>query len=186
MNPLRHRLEETPMGTVLLLGTDTALTGVFLDGHKARETLELDGPGGGPVLERAAAQLAAYFAGELRAFTLPLAPHGTPFQQAVWNAMGGIPFGRTMSYGELARGAGRPAAARAVGGACRRNPIPIVIPCHRVVGSDGRLTGFGGGLPRKAFLLEHEARVAWGGGPTPAMAGAPASEDPPGAAPPRP
>ena len=102
-------------------------------------------------------QLDAYFAGRLRRFELPLAPEGTPFQREVWSALTTIPYGETVSYGELARRVGRPAASRAVGAANGRNPIPIIIPCHRVIGADGTLTGFGGGLPIKRRLLQLEA-----------------------------
>jgi methylated-DNA-[protein]-cysteine S-methyltransferase len=104
-------------------------------------------------------QLKAYFAGTLRQFDLPLAPAGTPFQQTVWQALREIPYGETVSYGQLARGIGRPAAVRAVGAANGRNPLAIVVPCHRVIGSDGRLVGYGGGLPAKSMLLELERRV---------------------------
>lgn len=103
-------------------------------------------------------QLEAYFAGELQCFDLALALVGTPFQREVWSTLRSIPYGETVSYGELARQVGRPKAYRAVGAANGRNPIPIVIPCHRVIGSDGSLTGFGGGLAIKRRLLELEAR----------------------------
>lgn len=102
------------------------------------------------------AQLQAYFAGELTAFDLPLSPQGTPFQLRVWQALRDIAYGQTESYGELARRIGDANATRAVGAANGRNPLPIVIPCHRVIGSDGSLTGFGGGIERKRFLLELE------------------------------
>ena len=102
-------------------------------------------------------QLDAYFAGRLRRFELPLAPDGTPFQRQVWSALTTIPYGETLSYGELARRVGRPNACRAVGAANGRNPIPIIIPCHRVIGADSSLTGFGGGLPIKRRLLQLEA-----------------------------
>jgi methylated-DNA-[protein]-cysteine S-methyltransferase len=101
-------------------------------------------------------QLLAYFAGERKAFDLPLAPAGTPFQLKVWNTLARIPFGATWSYLELAARIDAPKAVRAVGAANGRNPLPIVLPCHRVIGADGSLTGFGGGLPLKQFLLEHE------------------------------
>lgn len=101
-------------------------------------------------------QLLGYFAGARTEFDLPLAPLGTPFQLKVWNALAGIPFARTRSYGDIARQIGEPNAVRAVGAANGRNPLPIVLPCHRVIGSDGSLTGFGGGLSVKQFLLEHE------------------------------
>jgi len=103
-------------------------------------------------------QLHAYFAGELKAFDLPLAPQGTPFQLAVWKRLCEIPYGETISYGELARRIGNPNASRAVGLANGSNPIPIVIPCHRAIGSNGKLTGYGGGLPIKEKLLGLERR----------------------------
>jgi methylated-DNA-[protein]-cysteine S-methyltransferase len=102
-------------------------------------------------------QLGAYFAGELEDFELELAPSGTPFQLDVWQALRTIPYGTTASYGEIARAVGQPGAARAVGGANNRNPIAIVVPCHRVIGASGSLTGYGGGLDRKRLLLELEA-----------------------------
>ena len=107
-------------------------------------------------LRQPARELEAYFAGELRQFSLALAPVGTPFQLYVWNALGAIPYGETTSYGEVARRIGRPKAVRAVGAANGSNPLPIVLPCHRVVGSNGSLTGYGGGLPIKQALLALE------------------------------
>lgn len=109
-----------------------------------------------PILRRAAAQLAEYFAGTRTRFDLPLAPVGTEFQRRVWVATSAIKFGETATYGEIARKIGAPNAARAVGGALNRNPICIVVPCHRVVGSSGKLTGYDGGVDRKAFLLNLE------------------------------
>jgi methylated-DNA-[protein]-cysteine S-methyltransferase len=108
-----------------------------------------------PVLE-AVRQLLEYFDGNRRDFDLPLSPEGTEFQRAVWKRLQGIPYGHTISYGELARRSGNPKASRAVGAANRANPIPIVIPCHRVIGANGKLTGFGGGLPVKEALLRLE------------------------------
>jgi len=105
-------------------------------------------------------QLDAYFAGELQHFDLPLAPQGTEFQLAVWQALQTIPFGKTISYGELAKSINKPTASRAVGAANGANPLPIIIPCHRVIGADGSLTGFGGGLDRKYWLLRHENALA--------------------------
>ncbi len=110
-----------------------------------------------PVLERTAAQLDEYFSGRRYAFDIPLAPRGTGFQTLVWRALIAIPYGETRSYGELARAIGRPAASRAVGAANGRNPIAIIVPCHRVIGSNGDLTGYAGGLPIKRWLLAHEA-----------------------------
>lgn len=116
------------------------------------------------VLAETAAQLAAYFSGRLRRFDLPLAPAGTPFQRDVWRALQDIEYGETWSYTDLARRIGRPAAVRAVGAANGQNPIPIVIPCHRVIGSNGKLVGFGGGLEMKRTLLalEQGGRLDWG------------------------
>jgi methylated-DNA-[protein]-cysteine S-methyltransferase len=114
------------------------------------------------VLRSARTQVEAYFAGELRTFELPLRADGTPFQQAVWAALALIPFGTTTSYGAIAATVGAPGSARAVGAANGRNPIAIVVPCHRVIGANGRLVGYGGGLDRKTWLLGHEARVTAG------------------------
>lgn len=112
------------------------------------------------VLDQAARELGEYFAGRRRDFTVPLDPDGTAFQQAVWTALAAIPYAVTWSYGQLAATIGRPSASRAVGAANGRNPLPIIVPCHRVIGQDGSATGYGGGLPTKRWLLEHEARVA--------------------------
>ena len=113
-----------------------------------------------PVLWDAAEQLASYFAGELREFTLPLRPSGTPFELTVWDGLCRIAYGETTSYGELAGRVGRPGAARAVGRANGRNPLPIVVPCHRVIGADGTLTGYAGGLSVKRALLDLESGAA--------------------------
>jgi methylated-DNA-[protein]-cysteine S-methyltransferase len=114
-----------------------------------------------PLTREAARQLKAYFAGTLWRFDLPLSPAGTPFQLRVWNELVGIPYGETCSYGQLADRIGSPTAVRAVGAANGANPIAIVVPCHRVIGSNGKLTGYGGGLPLKQVLLELEAKYAW-------------------------
>ena len=107
------------------------------------------------------AELRAYFAGELTDFTVPVAvPRGSDFERAVWREMTRIPYGGTKTYGDVAKAVGDPGAARAVGVACNRNPIPVIVPCHRIVGAGGKLVGFGGGLPRKVTLLELEAAVA--------------------------
>lgn len=118
---------------------------------------------------RAVAELRAYFAGELTEFTVPVViRRGSEFERAVWRQMTRIPYGETLTYGEVARAVGDPGAARAVGVACNRNPIPVIVPCHRIVGAGGKLVGFGGGLARKVTLLELEAGVAlrraWSGG----------------------
>lgn len=113
-------------------------------------------------LHVAVAELDAYFAGELTDFTVPLSVrHGSEFERAVWREMSKIPYGEMRTYGEIAAVLGDPGSARAVGAACNRNPIPVIVPCHRIVGAGGKLVGFGGGLPRKRHLLELEARVAF-------------------------
>jgi methylated-DNA-[protein]-cysteine S-methyltransferase len=112
-----------------------------------------------PVLEATASQLAEYFAGDRRDFDLPLAPAGTPFQKSVWRALQAIPFGELCSYRDIAEHIGKPSAVRAVGAANGRNPLPIVVPCHRVIGSDGSLTGFAGGLDTKRALLALEGSL---------------------------
>jgi methylated-DNA-[protein]-cysteine S-methyltransferase len=145
---------ETPIGTLGLVGSDDGLRAVYFDG--ARVSPE----GSSPVLDEAARQLQAYFAGELIDFELPLDLRGTDFQRGCWSALASIPYGQTVSYGEQARRLGLgPAAARAVGAANGQNPLPIVLPCHRVIGADGSLTGFGGGLDTKRFLLELEGAL---------------------------
>jgi methylated-DNA-[protein]-cysteine S-methyltransferase len=117
-------------------------------------------PGGDPVLDEALSQLRSYFAGELTDFDLPLSvTDGSPFERAVWRAIAAIPYAQMRTYGEIAADVGAPDGARAVGVACNRNPLPLVVPCHRVVGAGGKLVGFGGGLPRKRFLLALEAKV---------------------------
>ena len=151
-------------GTGILVGIHFARRGV----EAAVESLEAQGlsPDAEPIppvacerLEEVRRQLVEYFAGQRRVFDLPLAAAGTPFQQAVWRQLQEIPFGEVRSYGEIARAIGQPAASRAVGAANGANPIPVVIPCHRVIGADGSLTGFGGGLDWKVGLLELEG--AW-------------------------
>jgi methylated-DNA-[protein]-cysteine S-methyltransferase len=145
---------ETPIGPLGLVASDTALQGVLFDGRRVRPE------GSSPVLAEAARQLDAYFRGELVAFDLALELNGSEFQRSCWLALASIPYGQTVSYGEQARrlGLGND-AARAVGAANGQNPLPIVLPCHRVIGADGSLTGFGGGLDVKRFLLEHEGAL---------------------------
>jgi methylated-DNA-[protein]-cysteine S-methyltransferase len=146
----------SPVGPLALVASPLGLSAIRWDGE-VPAGVALDG--GAAVLAEAASQLAEYFGGTRRVFDLPLDLVGTPFQREAWRALRDVPFGETLSYGEQARRLGRPAAARAVGAANGRNPLPIVLPCHRLVGSDGSLTGFGGGLWRKRALLEHEASV---------------------------
>lgn len=152
----------SPIGPLLLCGTGTAITAIFMATRKHPEGVPADTrPDDGPFRE-AHRQLDAYFGGELREFTLELAPEGSLFRQKVWRALREIPYGTTESYGALALRIGLPQAARAVGLANGRNPISIVIPCHRVIGKTGALVGYGGGLERKQWLLAHEQRHAVG------------------------
>lgn len=152
----RFRLElHSPVGRLVLLAEAEALTAISFQARPARAA---EAPGH-PLLQRAAAQLEEYFAGKRQEFDLPLAPAGTPFQRAVWKELGTIGFGATCSYAELARSLGKPSASRAVGAANGQNPLAIVVPCHRVVGADGSLTGYAGGLPAKRWLLDHEREV---------------------------
>jgi methylated-DNA-[protein]-cysteine S-methyltransferase len=144
----------SPLGLLRLYAQDDELAAIALPDRPAPDAR----PGSGGVLALAARQLAEYFAGERRTFDVPLSPHGTAFQQRVWRALLAIPYGQTRSYGELARAIGRPAAARAVGAANGRNPIAIVVPCHRVIGASGALVGYGGGMAAKRYLLDHEQR----------------------------
>jgi methylated-DNA-[protein]-cysteine S-methyltransferase len=148
----------SPVGPLRLTGDGAALTGVYLSPHRyGPAEFPEAARGTDPVLGEAAHQLEAYFAGSLTEFDLPLAPAGTPFQQRVWAALREIPFGTTVSYLELARRVAGDRAVRAVGGANGRNPVSIIIPCHRVIGANGSLVGYGGGLERKRWLLRHEA-----------------------------
>ena len=146
----------SPLGELLLTCDGTALTGINMQAQKYGPERASDWKRDDAVLEHAREQLRAYFEGKLRDFTLPLAAEGTPFQQRVWRALCDIPFGETISYGELARRVGKPNASRAVGLANGHNPISIVVPCHRVIGTNGALTGYGGGIERKRWLLAHE------------------------------
>jgi methylated-DNA-[protein]-cysteine S-methyltransferase len=146
----------SPIGELTLSGDGRALTGVYMELHKRRPPLPVGAVRDDSALAAARAQLEEYFEGERVEFDLPLEAGGTPFQRDVWAALREIPYGETISYGELARRIGRPDASRAVGLANGRNPISIVVPCHRVIGASGTLTGYGGGLDRKRFLLEHE------------------------------
>jgi len=145
---------DSPVGDLLLTSDGIALTGLYLnDATPPAGAVEDAGP-----FAAVLAELAAYFAGGLTAFTVPVAPRGTPFQVRVWSALVGIPHGTTISYGEQARRLGVPNASRAVGAANGRNPVSIVVPCHRVIGGNGALTGYGGGLARKKWLLDFEAQ----------------------------
>jgi methylated-DNA-[protein]-cysteine S-methyltransferase len=157
-----HVIVDSPIGPLTLVAESGQITGLYMDAQNHRPGDETFGFPGDPQAEpfaSAAEQLTAYFAGELTSFDLPLAPAGTPFQRRVWAALQTIPFGQTRSYGDLARQIGSESASRAVGLANGKNPIALVIPCHRVIGADGSLTGYGGGLDRKQFLLDLEAKA---------------------------
>jgi methylated-DNA-[protein]-cysteine S-methyltransferase len=146
---------DTPVGPITVVVSDGAVTNLHLDEVVPEREWREDRA----ATREAAAQLRAYFAGDLQSFDLPLRAEGTDFQQAVWSALRQIPYGEVATYGDIARRVGRPTASRAVGAANGRNPIAIVIPCHRVIGSDGTLTGYGGGMWRKRWLLSHEGRA---------------------------
>ncbi|MDX1932145.1 MAG: methylated-DNA--[protein]-cysteine S-methyltransferase [Capsulimonadales bacterium] len=150
---------ESPIGRLLLTADEEALTGLYMNDsatalRTAPDAVERDDH---PILAEARRQIAEYFTGSRRTFDLPLRTEGTPFQRRVWEELKAIPYGETISYGELARRIGDPNASRAVGMANGRNPISIIVPCHRVIGANQRLTGYGGGLERKATLLTLES-----------------------------
>jgi methylated-DNA-[protein]-cysteine S-methyltransferase len=152
---------ETPFGPMLLAGSETELHHLFLPNAVAGASTSLDEaqegrPGAVAEAER---QLEEYFAGKRLSFDLALAPQGTDFQRRVWFLLAEIPYGSTATYGDIAARAGRPKACRAVGATNGRNPLPLVLPCHRVIGSNGKLVGYGGGIRLKQALLEHERAV---------------------------
>jgi methylated-DNA-[protein]-cysteine S-methyltransferase len=168
----KNRIEETmnqetlyyttlcsPIGELLLVSDGEALVGLYLEGDCRRPEPSALWRRDDDVVHAASDQLAAYFASELTTFALRLAPRGTAFQLRVWELLRRIPFGTTVSYGKLARRLGQPGASRAVGAANACNPISIIVPCHRVIGSDGALTGYAAGIERKKWLLDHEAQV---------------------------
>lgn len=153
--PLAYAVLETPIGPLTVAGREGALVRIDFP-IRPPDPQALGWRPAPAELAEPLRQLAAYFAGDLQDFDLTLQPQGTPFQLAVWCALQAIPFGEAVSYADIAARIGKPAAVRAVGAANGRNPIPIVVPCHRVIGKDGSLTGFGGGLPAKQWLLAHE------------------------------
>lgn len=154
----RYAVVASPIGDLLVWGDGESVSGLsFADSRKAA-AVEPGWTRDDLAFPDARSQLEAYFAGDLVNFELDLQPGGTPFQRRVWTALRGIPYGSTTTYGRLASELGEPRGPRAVGLANGRNPIAIIIPCHRVIGADGSLTGYGGGLDRKRWLLEHERR----------------------------
>lgn len=149
---------ETPVGAMLVAGDAEWLHFVGLPGSFDEGAMERDRKGTPDAVDEAMRQISAYFERRLREFTLPLQPSGTDFQRRVWFALADIEYGTTESYGQLATRVGNPKACRAVGLANGRNPIPLILPCHRVIGSNGSLTGYGGGLDLKKWLLDHETK----------------------------
>ena len=147
---MKHRTMDSPIGRLMLSAKDGQLCGVRLAQEYAEES--------DCVLIQAQRQLEQYFAGERRTFSLPICMEGSAFERDVWQRLLEIPFGEISSYGQLAAALGKPKASRAVGGACSRNPLLIIVPCHRVIAGTGRLTGFAAGLAAKRMLLEHEGR----------------------------
>ena len=160
MDAMYYDYFDAPIGRLMLAMDGQGLRHIDFESGRYPTAIGADWEPGRGALHEARGQLAAYFAGRLTRFDLPLAPQGTPFQQQVWLELLRIPFGATTSYGEIARSLGDASASRAVGAANGRNPLPIVVPCHRVIGANGSLIGFGGGLPVKRFLLDHEQRYS--------------------------
>src|SRR5437763_1287285 len=158
----RHRVITSPLGELTLVAEAQALVGVYFAAHRRRPGPAALGPRDDGILIAAATQLGEYFAGTRTRFDLDVRLDGSPFDLAVWGLLTQIPAGETRSYGRLARRLGDPALAQEVGAANARNPLCIVVPCHRVVGSDGRLVGYAGGLRRKRALLDHERRMVGG------------------------
>ena len=152
---MRTLAHPSPVGPLILTSHQSALVGCAFSERASRDAVlrEEAATTADSVLDLACEELDRFFAGELREFSVPVSPPGTEFQRSVWRALQQIPYGTTRSYGQIARSIGRPAAVRAVGAANGQNPICIIVPCHRVIGADGSLTGFGGGLERKSFLL---------------------------------
>ena len=158
---IHYQFIDSPVDPLLLAADQNGLK--LIEFHTPRHPMSRLADwseGDNPVLQATRVQLEEYFSGSRKRFDLPLAPQGTLFQTEVWHTLATIPYGETISYAQLARRIGKPTAMRAVGAANGRNPLPIVLPCHRVIGADGSLTGFGGGLPTKQFLLELEGALA--------------------------
>jgi methylated-DNA-[protein]-cysteine S-methyltransferase len=153
----QHTVIDSPYGPLTLVADDGVLCGLYMTEQRHRPPEESFGPRDDTLFGDTEEQLEAYFAGELKEFTVPLRLHGTPFQRTVWSELRKIPYGETRTYGELAEALGNPTASRAVGLANGKNPVGIIVPCHRVVGANGSLTGYGGGLDRKQRLLDFES-----------------------------
>ena len=162
MNQRAHTTIDSPVGPLTLVARDGVLCGLYMVEQRHRPGDEAFGRPDATVFAEATEQVQEYFAGRRTGFDVPMAFIGTEFQQRVWRALRHIPYGQTRSYGQIAEKIGSPAASRAVGAANGRNPISVIIPCHRVVGSTGHLTGYGGGLERKQLLLDFERNVVSG------------------------
>lgn len=158
-----HTTIDSPIGPLTLVRGDWGITGVFMPGHRPAPDEAAFGTRDDTAFADAVQQFGEYWVGERTAFDLPLDPAGSPFQQRVWQVLRTIPYGETRTYGWIAASLGQPTAVRAVGLANSRNPISIVVPCHRVVGSTGKLIGYAGGVERKRFLLDHERGAGLGG-----------------------
>ncbi|MEV0258156.1 methylated-DNA--[protein]-cysteine S-methyltransferase [Streptomyces sp. NPDC050732] len=156
----QHTLVDSPYGPLTLVATGGVLSGLYMTEQRHRPPEETFGDRDPAPFGAVISQLEAYFAGELTEFDVPLRLDGTPFQRTVWRALQQIPYGETRTYGELAEALGRPNASRAVGLANGKNPIGVIVPCHRVIGANGSLTGYGGGLDRKQRLLAFEGGSA--------------------------
>lgn len=154
-----HTVVDSPVGSLTLVAVDGVLAGLYMDLQRHRPVDEAFGAPDPTPFTEVISQLKEYFAGQRTDFDVPVTLAGTPFQRTVWAALREIPYGETRSYGQLAQRIGRPGAARAIGLANGRNPIGIIVPCHRVVGANGSLTGYGGGLERKQYLLDFERGV---------------------------
>lgn len=157
MTDTRHTIVDTPVGSVTIVGGAAGIQGLYYAGHRPAPDETRFGDRDDAALAPAAQQLRDYFAGDRTTFDLPLDPVGTPFQLRVWEALRDIPYGETRTYGWIAAAIGQPTAVRAVGLANSRNPISIIVPCHRVVGASGALTGYAGGVACKRTLLDHES-----------------------------
>ncbi|MGW3054756.1 methylated-DNA--[protein]-cysteine S-methyltransferase [Streptomyces goshikiensis] len=160
MNSKQHTVVDSPYGPLTLVASDGVLSGLYMTGQRHRPAEESFGervPAGEEPFPAVVAQLTAYFAGALTEFTVPVRLEGTEFQRSVWEQLVRIPYGQTWSYGELAARLGKPNASRAVGLANGKNPVGIIVPCHRVIGASGGMTGYGGGIDRKVRLLDFEA-----------------------------
>jgi methylated-DNA-[protein]-cysteine S-methyltransferase len=159
---VNYTVVDSPIGELMLTSDGSALTGLYMEAHKGGPKIDRTWKRDDAAFGAVKAELDAYFAGESGEFRSPIAFVGTEFQKRVWHALRKIPRGQTMSYAELARQIGSPRAVRAVGAAVGKNPVSVIVPCHRVVGSNGSLTGFAGGVERKQWLLDHERAMSSG------------------------